>query len=225
MQACLMPNISCLSNNMWDWQACVDFSRSDLEQGVLNEQVNAFLTVVFELMEYVLYLRSFPCRCAVLLLQECSEEDKAAVLAAAKEEWEIVLTLESRPGSRTWLHQNCLHTTFQAYRELMLIFERNNYVMGPEIEKAVDAWFPSFSQSANLESVFREMEMSLRRNGFAQDSLPNLGCVAVRALERRICTEASSPKTIRLTEQDWTGKTIRGLKQRMFNPSSMSPCN
>ena len=206
-------------------QAQIHYSRTDLEQSILHEQMNAYLTAMFELLEYALYLRSFPCTCAQLVLEECSSEDKKKVLAAAKEEWDIIVRMEARPASRTWLHQNCLHVTFQAYRELMLVLERHNFEMCSSIAQAVQAWFPGFSQSANLENIFREMEMCLRKTGFAQDSMPNLGCVAIRALQRRICTDTSSPTTIKLSEHDWSGRTVRGLKHRMFNPSSISPCH
>ena len=146
------------------------------------------------------------------------------VLADAQLEWDAVCRMEATAGTRTWLHCHCLYTTFQCYREFFLVCEKHECRFNSEIRDAALAWNPPFGQSANLESMFREMESCIRKTGCAHDSLPNLGCVAVRSLERRIAVDEQGPSTVRLSENDWCGKTIRGLKYRMFNPSGVSPC-
>ena len=117
--------------------------------------------------------------------------------------------LEASPATKVWLHQSCLFVSWQVYRELMATFESNNWTMSSDIEAALRAWYPAWTQSANIESMFREMECSLRKSGCGKDSLPNLGAVAIRALERRVCCGEDSP---------------RGLKNRMFNPAACTPC-
>ena len=146
------------------------------------------------------------------------------ILADAKQEWEVICNMEASTGTRTWLHSHCLYTTFQCYREFFLVCEKHNFHFSEQIRDAALAWNPPFGQSANLESIFREMEACIRKTGCAHDSLPNLGCVAARALERRIAVDNEGPKMVRLSENDWCGKTVRGLKHRMFNPAAVSPC-
>ena len=195
-----------------------------MDHEMMTEQLHAYLALSFELFEYCLYLRSFPCRAAALISAQCSEDEKKKCLEEAKEEWRIVCELEASPATKVWLHQSCLFVSWQVYRELMATFESNNWTMSSDIEAALRAWYPAWTQSANIESMFREMECSLRKSGCGKDSLPNLGAVAIRALERRVCCGEDSPRPVKLNDADWSGKTVRGLKNRMFNPAACTPC-
>ena len=194
-----------------------------MEYEILREQFHAFLTVTHELREYMLYLESFPTRCACLVAPNCTDDLKEDVFKRARAEWEVVQLLESRTESMKLLHTHCLHVKFQTYRELMIVMERENYVSSDLVTSTVAAWFPAFSQSSNLESIFREMEAAVKRGGCPQESLANLSCVAVRALDRRICAHDDSVGTVSLSEADWAGKSVRGLKERMWNPAAAIP--
>ena len=205
-------------------QVNVEWGRSDLDCNILQEKFNAFLAISCELLEYASYLRHFPCKSAQLILPQCCDEDKRRILEDAKQEWHIICLFEQRPSTRQWLHQNCLYVTYQSYRELMVTCEQNAWTWCSAIEDVIRSWHPSFTQSANLESIFREMEQTVKKTGFAQDSMPNLACVAIRAMERRVCASEFAPKTVKLNDQDWDGRSVRGLKARMFNPASVSPC-
>ena len=103
------------------------------------------------------------------------------------------------------------------------MLERSNFRLTETAKNTISSWFPSFSQSSNLESIFREMEAAVKKGGAPQDSLANLSCVAVRALERRICCGSEGAETLTLGDADWGGKSVRGLKERLWNPSSATP--
>ena len=194
-----------------------------MEHEILRQQFNAYLTCTHELREYALYLESFPCASACLCAPNCPEHLKESVLEKARLEWSAVQFLESRCASLKALHSHCLHVTFQCYRELMVLLEREGYKATDVVLSTVSSWFPEFSQSANLESIFREMEAAVKRGGCPQDSLANLSCVAVRAMERRICCGPDSVDTVTLEESDWAGKSVRGLKEKMWNPATAVP--
>ena len=201
----------------------ISFRRSEMEHAILKEQLHAYLTCTHELREYMLYLQSYPNRLACLCAPSCPESLQEAVLAGAKREWAIVQQLESGAESLKVLNTHCLHVKFQCYRELMCVLERENFRFTDLVQTTISSWFPSFSQSSNLESIFREMEAAVKKGGAPQDSLANLSCVAVRALERRICCGPESAQTLTLGDSDWHGKSVRGLKERLWNPSSAIP--
>ena len=194
-----------------------------MEHEILQEQFNAFLTLTHELREYMLYLQSFPAKCACLVAPNCPNHLKEDVLKSARCEWEVVQLLESRADTLKVLHTHCLHVKFQCYRELMIVMERDDFRLTDLVASTAAAWFPAFSQSSNLESIFREMEAAVKKGGCPQESLANLSCVAVRALERRICAGSDSVKTVSLAESDWAGKSVRGLKERMWSPAAAIP--
>ncbi|CAE7031325.1 unnamed protein product [Symbiodinium sp. CCMP2592] len=205
----------------------VNFSRDPLTAETLLEQVLAYLACCFELLEYASYLRSFPALSAALLATESTEATRAQVLQEAKAEWSTVLDMEKSTAGQLLLKKHCLFTTFQCYRELHSVCERHGYKFVEQIGEVVKAWYPAFGQSSNLENVFREMEYAVRKSGVPQDDLTNLGCVAVRALGRRICNESEeklTPATPELTEKDWEGKEVRALKHKIWSPTSALPC-
>ncbi|CAE7779521.1 unnamed protein product, partial [Symbiodinium sp. CCMP2456] len=203
----------------------VDFSRDEVTAETLVQQVFAYLSCCFELLEYASYHRSFPSLSAALLAPASTEASRAQILQQAKAEWNTILEMEKTTAGQLLLKRHCLFTTFQSFRELHSVCERHGYKFGEPIREVVKAWFPPFGQSSNLENVFRELESAVRKSGPPQDSLTNLACVAVRSLERRICNEKNvTPATPELTERDWEGKEIRALKNRIWHPNSAMPC-
>ena len=201
----------------------VDFQRCVLQQEVLETQLRTFLTCTHELFQYVLLLRSFPCRAVCLTAPGTTEAVQEATLCAAKEEWCIVQQLEADVVAKQALMQHCSYTSFQCYREIMGALVKNRFVLTSEVKNTVDAWYPKWCQSSTLENIFREVEQAVKKAGPLQDSMSNMECVAVRALERRILSADNTPETVELTEADWAGKTTRGLKASLWNPAASTP--
>ena len=183
----------------------------------------AYVTCTHELREYMLYLQSFPCKAACLIAENCPAAVQHRLMEEAKQEWLMVQQLESHAQSCKKLHANCLFIGFRCYREVMSSLEKNNWQMSREIENRLAAWFPAFGQSSNLEQVFRDMEHAIKQGGAPQDSLSNMACVAVRAMQRRVCAGSGTPSTITLGDADWSGHVVRGLKERLWNPSAAVP--
>ena len=100
---------------------------------------------------------------------------------------------------------------------------KNRFVLTSEVKNTVDAWYPKWCQSSTLENIFREVEQAVKKAGPLQDSMSNMECVAVRALERRILSADNTPETVELSEADWAGKTTRGLKASLWNPAASTP--
>ena len=201
------------------------FRRSDIAHNMLLEQLKAYLTTTHELREYMLYLESFPSKAACLIAKDCSEELSLQVLRDAKLEWKVVQTLEADTVASKTLRNNCIYVGFRCYREVMTCLEKAGFQVTAEVVETMEAWNPSFSQSSNLEQIFREMEHALKSGGNPQESLSNLSCVAVRALQRRICDAPDTPNTVQLADAGWCGKCVRGLKERLWSPAAAVPRN
>ena len=201
----------------------ITFRRSDVEHQILQEQLMAYLTCTHELREYLLYLQSYPCKAACLIAKDCPSAVQQRLLEEAKQEWLLVQQLESHTQSSKKLHSNCLYVGFRCYREILTCLEKADFQMNQEVRDTVAAWYPCFGQSANLEQVFREMEHAIKQGGAPQDNLSNMACVAVRAMQRRVCAGSGTPATVTLGDADWCGHVVRGLKERLWNPSAAVP--
>ncbi|CAE7579412.1 unnamed protein product [Symbiodinium sp. CCMP2592] len=202
----------------------IGFRRSFLDEEVLKEQVLGFLSCCHELLEYALYLRSFPCRAAAFCSTQATAESRSDLLKAAENEYKLIREIEATASGASVLKQHALHTTFQVYREIMATMQMHNFKDCQAIADMVQAWFPRWGQSANLEQIFREMEQATKRVGHVENSMPNLTCVAVRAMSRRVCCGDECPATPTLSEKDWEGQVVRNLKDKMWHPTSAPPC-
>ena len=205
----------------------VKFVRPQHLHKVLPECLTMFLGMTHELNQYGLYLCSMPAQSAGLLSSKAEDEAKSAILESMSREWKLVLSLEAKPQARILLHQHCGYVLYQQYRELMGCFERSGFKLTRDSTDLLHAWFPEVPWSANLESVFGEMQHAIRRSGKADvGSLSNLMSVAIRGLERRVFTDPEeNPKPLRLVPDDWVGKQTNALKPKMFSPTSAQPCN
>lgn len=205
----------------------VKFVRPQHLYKVLPECLTMFLGMTHELNQYALYLRSSPAQSAGLLSSKAEDEAKQAILESMSREWKLVLSLEARPQARALLHQHCGYVLYQQYRETMGFFERSGFKLTRDGTELLQSWFPEVPWSANLESVFGEMQHAVRRTGKADvGSLSNLMSVAIRGLERRVFTDPDeNPKPLRLVPEDWVGKQTNALKSKMFSPTSAQPCN
>ncbi|CAE7336219.1 unnamed protein product [Symbiodinium microadriaticum] len=190
----------------------VKFVRPQHLHKVLPECLTMFLGMTHELNQYGLYLCSMPAQSAGLLSSKAEDEAKSAILESMSREWKLVLSLEAKPQARILLHQHCGYVLYQQYRELMGCFERSGFKLTRDSTDLLHAWFPEVPWSANLESVFGEMQHAIRRSGKADvGSLSNLMSVAIRGLERRVFTDPEeNPKPLRLVPDDWDGDSKGG---------------
>ena len=94
--------------------------------------------------------------------------------------------------------------------------------MCPDTRACVQAWFPRYSFSSNIEDLFSSLQDACRRgvkNGDA--SLSNLQCVTVRAVQQKMDVEGG-PDLVKLESEDYEGNAIRSLKPRIWRPESAS---
>ncbi|CAE7865863.1 unnamed protein product [Symbiodinium necroappetens] len=123
-----------------------------------------YLATLHETEQYALYLRSAPHKAAGLV-SECSDPGtKDKILAELKDEWQLILELEGSASGAALLRANCLHCTFQCFRETMGAYEKSNWKLEAEANGITAAWFPSFCQSASLESVFGDLSDACKRS-------------------------------------------------------------
>ncbi|OLQ00981.1 hypothetical protein AK812_SmicGene16301 [Symbiodinium microadriaticum] len=131
---------------------------------VLREAFGMYLATLHETEQYALYLRSAPHKAAGLV-SECSDPGtKDKILAELKDEWQLILELEGSASGAALLRANCLHCTFQCFRETMGAYEKSNWKLEAEANGITAAWFPSFCQSASLESVFGDLSDACKRS-------------------------------------------------------------
>ena len=204
----------------------VKFRRADSLCSALKEGHTMLLASITEMMQYVLYLRSSPAKAAALLSTVEDETTKDAVLKALEEEWRLVLALEGSPAGAMLLRQHCSFCSFQQYREVMTVYEKNDWKVTPETTALTAAWFPQMAWSASLESIFGDLQDATKRAGRSDcGSLPNLFAVGVRSLQNRLCVQEGSTSPVKLEAGDWTGTQALGVKPKAFNPASAPACS
>ena len=106
---------------------------------------------------------------AALLCEEPFEEVpdvaavKASIMQEVRREWEVVLEMEASEQLAPLLKKHCPHTDWQCYREVTTAVEEAQYTTTPACRSVLRAWFPSFTQSANVEEQFNYMQDALKR--------------------------------------------------------------
>ena len=178
-----------------------------------------------ELLEYCLYLRRAPA-CAAALLSPGDEQSstKDKVLSSMRSEWETVLLMESKARTNSLLKDRCRFTDFQNFRELHTMMEQTQYQITDSARSLIESWHPPFSWSANLESVFADVQSAIKRTSRSEGtSMQSMMSLAVRSLDRRVCTDDASPSPMSLDPDDFLGKQTASLKQKIWCPDSCSP--
>lgn len=203
--------------------------RSTLEN-LLHDHVQALLSIIFELVHYGLHLQSAPMSASALAVDGCTApelETQNQILSCLQEEWAMVLGLEAEARWNDFLAKNALYTHFMHYREILTCFEQNKWKITLETKSLIMAWNPAFSSSANVESMFQSMEESTKRaNKHEKASLPNLQCLTVRALQKKVLHKEDgeearrAPDGILLSSEDWEGAEVRALKGSIWRPDS-----
>ena len=204
----------------------VKFRRAESLSSALREGHKMLLASIHEMLQYVLYLRSAPAKAAALLSTVEDEPTKNAVLKELEQEWRLVLALEDTPLGASLLRQHCSFCSFQQYREVMTMYEKNAWKMTAETAALTASWFPPTAWSASLESIFGDLQDAVKRSGRSDcGSLPNLFAVGVRSLQNRLCLQDGSTAQVKLQADDWAGTQALGVKPKAFNPASAPACS
>ena len=202
--------------------------RCGSRQDLLRYFLDAALANVHEITSYRLYLKSCPAVMAALLCEEPFEEVpdvaavKASIMQEVRREWEVVLEMEASEQLAPLLKKHSPHTDWQCYREVMTAVEEAQYTTTPACRSVLRAWFPSFTQSANVEEQFNYMQDALKRATKSQKgSMTTLSSVAVKALNQKVLQEGQA-QPVTLSAKDWEGPMTRGVRQKIFSPESFS---
>ncbi|CAE7378441.1 hemA [Symbiodinium sp. CCMP2592] len=182
------------------------------------DHLHATLTSLLELEFYALYLCSSPQRSACLLVEtEAAEmqQVQATVLNEMKDEWNMLQEMEGNREMHALLRKECPFVFFHHFREVPVCFAQHEWKMCPDTFSCVQAWFPRFSFSSNIEDVFSSLQDACRRgvkNGDA--GLSNLQCVSVRAIQQKMDVEGG-PKLVQLESEDYEGNAVRSAEIRI----------
>ncbi|CAE7274812.1 unnamed protein product [Symbiodinium sp. CCMP2592] len=180
------------------------------------------LASAHELLEYSLHLRRTPA-CAAALLAPGDEHasNKENVLSSMKHEWETVLFMESSTRTHALLKSRCRFTDFQNFREIHTMMEQCQYKVTETARSLLEAWHPPFAWSANLESIFGEIQAALKKSNRSEGaSMQSMMSIAVRSLGRRVCTDETSPAPLTLSADDYMGKQTAALKSKIWTSSN-----
>ncbi|CAE7211126.1 unnamed protein product, partial [Symbiodinium sp. KB8] len=196
----------------------ISVRRSEIEETVLKECFGMVLASAHELEEYCLYLRRAPA-CAAALLSPGDENSstKEKVLSSMRSEWQTVLHMESTTATNCLLKDRCKFTDFQNFREIHTMMEQSEYAVTDAARSLLESWHPPFAWSANLESVFADVQSAIKRTcSSEQTSMQSMMSLAVRSLDRRVCTDDASPTPMTLEPNDFLGKQTANLKQKIW---------
>ena len=195
-----------------------------MENKILEDGLMMLLACTSELLEFQLHHRTPPVKCACILANpDTPTLDR--LLNELKLEWQLILGMEAKASSRDLLHGRCRWVTYQAVREPLAALEKHQFTMSEEIHHIIKAWNPSIQSSANLESVFGDMQSAVRRSGRSDcGSLPNLMSVGIRGLENRMADNPNAGDPLKLEPADWQGKEANALKSKLWLPSSAPAC-
>ena len=201
-------------------------------ENLVHDHVQALLSIIFELVHYALHLQNAPMSACALAVDGCTApelETQKQILSSLQAEWRMVLGLEAQARWNDFLAKNALYTHFMHYREILTCLEQNKWKINSETKSLIMAWHPAFNASANVESLFQSMEEAAKRaSKHEKASLPNLQCLTVRALQKKILREEDAdepgraPCGISLSSEDWEGAEVRALKSSIWRPDSYS---
>ena len=202
--------------------------RPSVRQDLLRDFFDAVLSCIYEISCYRLYLVSAPGSCAGLLARDCSkvadlDRTKADILQSLKEEWLIVLHLESSSAGAACLDKFCAYTKWQCYRELLVGLHEADFKMDATARSIISSWFPMLTQSANIEEQFATVQDTVKRgckNGKA--SMTALSSIAVKAVYQKLTDKEDQAPSVRLVDRDWEGASVRGIKQKIYCPETFN---
>ena len=178
------------------------------------------------MMQYASLLQCAPhCAGGLLCIENETGSDEAVkrILQQMREEWMVVLTMESGTPSAATLNTFCPHTKHQVYRELQGALESTGYKITQDVRDLVTAWFPMACSSSLVEDVFASMADSVKRGSKRETaSLAGLQAVAVRSTMQRCKRDDDGEKltAVHLESADHEGNEVRGLRSNIWRPES-----
>ena len=176
--------------------------------------------------QYGVYLQATPTCCGSLLAGR-SEKDQSElqerILARMKEEWHMVITMESSSTNAALLASWCPFTKHQWYREIHTALEASSYKVTDFVCSILRAWFPVISSSSLVEDVFAGMQDTVKRSTKRETaSLTGLQASAIRntMLKCHDTPEEGRIKGVELQSVDHEGLEVRGLRSGIWRPES-----
>ena len=194
---------------------------------LVEEHLHGVLACVYELTQYKNPLNCAPLAFAALATYESNhynvQETQQRLLDSLRIEWELVLSMEGDCSTALLLKKLCPHTGWQCYRELMVTFESESWSLTPRSVEMCVAWAPRVTSSANVEDAFASMEDAVRRSGKSDlGSLTNLQAVHLRSVVHNMTGQEHQGHTVSLGAADFEGPEVRGLRAKLFQPTSFS---
>ena len=191
------------------------------------DHLTCLVTCIYELTLYALYLMSSPSQEAALVVATGDAPNLSTtqreILNRMRKTWELILELEGRAESNTYLRASCPHTRFFAFREMQTLLSEEKWQWNARTHALLHSWHPPLGLSANIEQVFNRMEDSTKRASKSNTaSLCNLQCIAIRSVNRQIASGSNSPAPIELSTEDWEGKQVRNIKTSVWRPDAFS---
>ena len=198
----------------------ITFRQSTNNEKVLMEAFGMMLACAFELQEYSLHHKVAPCKFASMLVATDSGYI-ARIMQELQHEWNTILSMEKSKEGSEILHKQCKFVLAQSYRELMTAAEQSNFALTDALKAHISSWYPTMGSSANLESVFGDMESAVKRSGRSDTgSISGLMCVGIRGLSHRMDNDPEAGKPLKLEEGDFDSKEIPALKSKIWAPNS-----
>lgn len=198
-----------------------------VKEFLLEQHWEATLASLFEMLQYQSPLLCAPNAFACLACSKSERYDvqdlQKKVLKTLKAEWEMLLCLEQDAEGSVLVHRLCPQTRWQSYRELMVTFERESWKVTPWSVDMVLSWFPQVNCSSNVEDSFNSMADACSRagkNGLA--SMANLQALHIRSVNQKMTGKSFQPSAVELETEDWEGAEVRGLRPKMFQPSTFA---
>ena len=198
-----------------------------VKEFLLEQHWEATLASLFEMLQYQSPLLCAPNAFACLACSKSERYDvqdlQKKVLKTLKAEWEMLLCLEQDAEGSVLVHRLCPQTRWQSYRELMVTFERESWKVTPWSVDMVLSWFPQVNCSSNVEDSFNSMADACSRagkNGSA--SMANLQALHIRSVNQKMTGKSFQPSAVELETEDWEGAEVRGLRPKMFQPSTFA---
>ena len=203
----------------------VAFRRDVGEARVLQEALQILLATYFELHEYSLPHLLPPGRFGAILI--CEDQGVTdALMRECRTEWDMSVNMEATQESGCLLHSRCPFTLWQEVRECMAMMERFQFQAKPKVLMMLESWQPAMQSSANLESIFSDLQSAVKRSGRSDcGSLSNLMAVAIRGLQNRLAESEECARPLTLESCDWEGREVAALKAKIWSPTSAPPCN
>ena len=202
--------------------------RTTSEYSMLLSCLDVFLSCTYELQLYALQLECCPNAFAVLGAPTLQESTRRMMKERLLSEWHTVLAFESQKEEADVIHGLCPYTKHQCYRDLATALELSSINSGDssfedDLVALVKCYFPAFASSANVEQLFQQMQDACNRSCKPDNgSMANLMSVSVRAMHRRLCVDPDV-EPVQLDASDWEGRATRGLKPKLWTPSSAAP--